>query len=702
MVQKTETQRRQIEGFSAYLNKLCEAVSAYPKQMAVYSLEQIRTEFIKKADDLYRENRNFQFAVIGQVKAGKSSFLNTLLFDGTPVLPRARTPKTSVLTRIEYGERNELSVEYISQEEWANLLCLAKTQLITPQSRAARDLAELAKAVCTPLERCFATKSETFYFDRYTELTERLNDYISEDGVYTPAVKSLVLRLASDNLKGITVVDTPGLNDPLYSRTEQTRQYLEICDAAFLLSRCGCFLDANDLRLLALQLPQKGIGSVVLVGSQFDSALIDTLPDFSTLEKAVTATAGALRTHARAAVEESVRSLRREGFPPAVLKVIERCGKPVFVSAMMEDVLRKSTPDYTEQETLVLKQLSLCGAPTGEQLTQISNFGEVTALFNELLLQKDALLQRKAESLVLFVQSELKLLLTGLYGSAKEELSTTSARLDAVKKRADELAEQLNNTRGTVDTVFEEYLSPLDETLSKILLDLRDLQKDWAEPEMKENFEVHTLTRQVSAARPILPWTWGKQRTEYYNQKAVYTYLDADEIRQNLRLLDQLTARLQQEAFARFADTQHLAAGLYKAAQKCCAQEHLAGISERINETLTVVLARIPAFHPSGLEQAQDLLLLPVKGEVRDPAVQSRLCEASSIAAAQILVGCRAAAGRYASLLRSVAQGASADITAVLCKKLFKEQRSLLKEQNELREALAPQQEFCELLSRYV
>ena len=43
---------------------------------------------------------NLRIGIMGRVKAGKSTFLNALLFDGQPVLPQAATPKTANLTRI--------------------------------------------------------------------------------------------------------------------------------------------------------------------------------------------------------------------------------------------------------------------------------------------------------------------------------------------------------------------------------------------------------------------------------------------------------------------------------------------------------------------------------------------------------------------------------------------------------------------------
>ena len=73
----------------------------------------------KGADTVLGDNKVLKIGVVGQVKAGKSSFLNSLFFDGENVLPRASTPMTAGLTVLEYGENNEFSVDYYNDREWS-------------------------------------------------------------------------------------------------------------------------------------------------------------------------------------------------------------------------------------------------------------------------------------------------------------------------------------------------------------------------------------------------------------------------------------------------------------------------------------------------------------------------------------------------------------------------------------------------------
>ncbi len=59
------------------------------------------------------------------------------------------------------------------------------------------------------------------------------------------------------------------------------------CDVIFLLSYCSQFLDITDMRLLAQNIPSKGIKDIVLVGSLFDSVLMDVFEDYDSIGDAI-------------------------------------------------------------------------------------------------------------------------------------------------------------------------------------------------------------------------------------------------------------------------------------------------------------------------------------------------------------------------------------------------------------------------------
>ena len=51
------------------------------------------------------------------MKAGKSSLLNALIFDGDPVLPKAATPMTAALTELSYGDSFSAEVSFFSDDD---------------------------------------------------------------------------------------------------------------------------------------------------------------------------------------------------------------------------------------------------------------------------------------------------------------------------------------------------------------------------------------------------------------------------------------------------------------------------------------------------------------------------------------------------------------------------------------------------------
>ncbi len=62
-------------------------------------------------------DRNLKVGIIGCVKAGKSSLLNALIFEGVDVLPKAATPMTASLTVLKYAKTLSAQVEFYSQKD---------------------------------------------------------------------------------------------------------------------------------------------------------------------------------------------------------------------------------------------------------------------------------------------------------------------------------------------------------------------------------------------------------------------------------------------------------------------------------------------------------------------------------------------------------------------------------------------------------
>ena len=244
---------------------------------------------------LKTQNDVLKIGVVGQVKAGKSSFLNSLIFDGESILPRAATPMTAGLTVLRYGNENYFEVEYYTTNEWKyfenedeeykRLVEEERSQdpLATEREIIARlsipdEIVSAHEFVSSCSQRArnkiqSESRIERQSFSDIKELHQKLLEYVGAQGTYTPITKCLTITLNDKRLEGIEIVDTPGVNDPVLSRELRTREFLRGCHGVFFLSFSGQFFDSTDVGFLCDRIGSQGIGSVVLLASKFDSVL---------------------------------------------------------------------------------------------------------------------------------------------------------------------------------------------------------------------------------------------------------------------------------------------------------------------------------------------------------------------------------------------------------------------------------------------
>lgn len=244
--------------------KKTKGVKSYnPKSLSELNLDEIKNN-VKKFED---ENRLLQIGIVGAVKAGKSTFLNSLIFDGKDVLPKAATPMTAALTILKYGEFGA-SVELFTDND---------IKIIEDGALYSNDKDNPSKQQFEKIKNSnikdtsqIPTKIQADSFD---DLNEKLKEYVGADGKYTPFVKYVELSLKDEKLKDIQIVDTPGINDPVVSREEVTKKELQNCDVVFILSTATQFLSDADLELLNRISHKEGIREVYFVASMFDDAL---------------------------------------------------------------------------------------------------------------------------------------------------------------------------------------------------------------------------------------------------------------------------------------------------------------------------------------------------------------------------------------------------------------------------------------------
>jgi signal recognition particle receptor subunit beta len=238
-------------------------------------LGEFATPLLEAARKQLKE-RACRIAVVGQIKAGKSTFINALS-ERPDFLPADINPWTAVVTSMHFRASPtppdyEAAFHLFSADEWNELATgsgrlrelterlvpgfqpdLLRAQLEVMRKRAERRLgAKFAQL----LGECH----------RYETITpELLADYVSA-GDDTIAVASRgTRRLYSDITRSadlyfshspfafpVTLIDTPGTNDPFLVRDEITRRSLETPDIYIFVISALQPLSASDISMLRL------------------------------------------------------------------------------------------------------------------------------------------------------------------------------------------------------------------------------------------------------------------------------------------------------------------------------------------------------------------------------------------------------------------------------------------------------------------
>ncbi|ADO04166.1 hypothetical protein HPCU_05065 [Helicobacter pylori Cuz20] len=78
----------------------------------------IKTEELENTlKGMQAENRGLKVGIVGRVKAGKSSLLNALIFEGKDVLPKAATPMTASLTILKYAQSLSAEAQFYDEKD---------------------------------------------------------------------------------------------------------------------------------------------------------------------------------------------------------------------------------------------------------------------------------------------------------------------------------------------------------------------------------------------------------------------------------------------------------------------------------------------------------------------------------------------------------------------------------------------------------
>ena len=540
---------KEFDYFIEDTRHLIERLSPQASKEDINSLEKLIENFKMKTEDFYRENRKLNIGVVGQVKAGKSSFLNALLFNGQEILPKASTPKTATLTKMEYSEKNIIKIEYYSVEEWEILEDNASIDSEDEIYTSAREIIGMVRKNGLDPIPYLEKGIEEIQFNTYDDLIANLNNYVGENGKFTPIVKAVTLYLNKEEFKGLSIVDTPGLNDPIASRTIRTKEFMEVCDVVFFLSQSGSFLDKSDWTLLSSQLPQKGVKRLVLIASKYDSGIRDILrvqddddifgEDDNTADnipKACKIIKKKLKKRAKNKVEEFVRDLEARESSSELIEVIKQCSEPILVSVMAHNMTKKTEKEYSAEERNIYSALNNFSDDIASDLLLLGNFDEINKIFASVVAEKEEILEKKAKSFIPTVQTELITLLSGFKSKAEKRFIILKQNdKENLLEQKNFIEGQMGNIKADISTVFGELNVKLENEKSEGIREMREVSKEYLDIKERRGEKTHRESYTVSDSKWYNPLSWGKSHKEYTTYTEHYSYTLASDAIDNLQ-----------------------------------------------------------------------------------------------------------------------------------------------------------------------
>ena len=424
------------------------------------------TDLSRSIEKSKQDGRTLEIGIIGAVKAGKSSFLNALLFDGEDVLPKAATPMTAALTRISYKEEPTAVIHFYNEEDWERVRSLAaeynrlldqeyskyskdideKIKEVDHYNKAVRDLRDKPRPRPQKLElkdyeleifknqvseglRSSKELSEMVANSVLEQLGKQIevpysqiNKYVGSDGMYTPIVNYVDLFINDERLRDLVIVDTPGLYDPIESRAYVTKRYLRECDAVLLLSPTTEFMDANVMTEMVRTLPRSNVSEIVVIGSKLDSGILDyNAPGKVPIKKAFMDSVSKYKTRVRT----NIASLSDD---PSASKKLEGI-QTLFVSALIHSVIckQKKGVALNREEANIIDQLNRRFTDCDDtSLAQLSGINGVKRKLREISQKKESIFEDKNRGLL----RTSKLHMTDILDSVEEGALSAVGKLE--------------------------------------------------------------------------------------------------------------------------------------------------------------------------------------------------------------------------------------------------------------------------------
>lgn len=412
-------------------------------------------EIVKKV-----EGDVLTIGVIGQMKCGKSTFLNSFIFE-EEVLPAATTPMTAALSVITYGAEKKIVAEFYTPDEWEeqklqasrNLSDVEGNPLEESKVKAAKELVEKSAKLGSSLEG-FLGKTQTDSFDK-------LEEYVGAEGKYISITKAVTIYYPKDYLKGVEIVDTPGFNDPIVSREERTKKFLQKADVVLLMLYAGRPFDATDREILFKNVSQCGTGKVLIAINKYDIPFAQ----------------GDTEDEIRNYVKEELRKACRESNDNSLIEILQT-SEPITFSAQMALLSQLPLSKISGDEDLNFAWKRLCDdfeISSQSQMREKSHLDILTSAVKKIVeTEKAEILFKKPYNAIVAAGNNKKRMVENKLRECNAEIETSSQPDDELEERLSKISKAKSRLDRKINSLGDGIDGLLRETVRKGRNNLED------------------------------------------------------------------------------------------------------------------------------------------------------------------------------------------------------------------------------------
>ncbi|MFN8579206.1 MAG: dynamin family protein, partial [Candidatus Sericytochromatia bacterium] len=416
----------------------------------------VTNEYKNEIENLSKnlQKEQFNISICGQIKVGKSTFLNDFLFENY-VLPSDDIPETAKLTHISYDENNSYTAYFYSLNEWE---AIKKLEIDSDKGEKINYFNKYIKEQLKIIELEYQSKGEFFYPKIILEQGSKsgnnfsdLKDYVSARGKYTPFVKYLELKHNSEKIKGITIVDTPGTNDPNPIRSKVTEEWIGKSDAVVFLMYSGKALTSQDTDFInnfLLPIPSEKI----LVGL----SKIDVVDDYK---------------RPKEYVEKSLKQMGLDGFSKSI------SSDNIYSISPMASLYPKIWRKYKNNQIVISNkdiediENYFCRRDESSKIQEIENKKGFIPEFESAIAEKliknkgEALLNSHTQKIIAFFEKEIN--------NKNREIEKIKSNLNDIYLSDKELEDKISNAIN-IDKKLKETKREITKRNDEIIINMKN------------------------------------------------------------------------------------------------------------------------------------------------------------------------------------------------------------------------------------